>query len=303
MAYSAASALTRRFPRIARQLNYQREFLSPTSVRVNIPGGLPYEAFEAKGAKVTLWNLLQLFESTRAFAFWPIPDAERPDSSFADFKKVLMNNFFFIATAKLSIERQLYDEFLPKFPLSVNIKLDYVGRSSFLLTSTLSHANTSPYAECKVQSVLVDSETRKPTSFPDWWRQKYGNEASIDGSALIMKDLPDVDVNQCYQHDVIVYPRDSDAYLHTNWAQYARYCSDACSFGVLRNKYKTITEKSLQNGVKELEMSFRKESSVGDTLNIVSWETGDGLNFRVLKDSHTCVQTTMGFFPDISSTS
>ncbi|XP_021380334.1 uncharacterized protein LOC110467470 [Mizuhopecten yessoensis] len=300
MAYSAASALTRRFPRIARQLNYQREFLSPTSVRVNIPGGLPYEAFEARGSKVSPWNLFQLFESARVFAFWPLPNAERPNESFADIYKILQDNLMFTATTNLSIKRPLYDDFTPKFPLSVTVKLDYIGRTSILTTSTLAHTHSNPYAVCKLQSILVDPATRKPTSFPDWWRQKYANDSAVDGSALIMKDLPDVDVDQCYQHDVIVNPRDCDAYSHTNWANYVPYCSDACRFGLLQNRYKNITDSSLENGVKELEMSFRKESSVGDTLKIISWETGDGLNFRVLKNNDTCVQMTMHFFEDIA---
>ncbi|XP_033732359.1 uncharacterized protein LOC117321868 [Pecten maximus] len=296
MGSRTAAAFSRGFPRIARQLNYQREFLTPTSIRVTIPGGLPYQAFEQKGSKVTPFSLLQLFESTRAFTFWPIPTAERPEDSFADCKELLLDNFFFIATAKLTIERPLYDEFTPKFPLAVTINLDQVGRSSFLLTSTLAHTHTNPYAVCKVQTVLVDPTTRKSTPFPDWWRRKYAHDPAVDGSPLKMKNLPDIDHAQCHQHDVVVNWADSDSYSHTNWACYARYCSDACNFGVLQKKYKNITEKSLENGVKELEMSLIKESSVGDTLNLISWENGDNLNFRVLKDSNTCVQMSMDFF-------
>ncbi|XP_060071900.1 uncharacterized protein LOC132551774 isoform X2 [Ylistrum balloti] len=284
---------------IARQLSYQREFLSPTSIRVTIPGGLPYEAFEARGSKVTPWSLLHLFESTRAFSFWPMPAAERPEGSFADFNQLLMDNFFFIATANLSIERQLYDEFTPKFPLSVTIHLDFVGRSSFLLTSSLAHMDTEPYAVCKVQSVLVNSTTRKPTPFPDWWRRKYLHNTCLSGTALKMKDLLEAKIDQCYQHDVIVYPRECDSYFHTNWSNYVRYCSDTVSFGVLHKKFKNITEKTLEHGIKELEISLLRESNVGDKLNIVSWETNDGLNFRILKDSHACAQMSMSFFQDI----
>ncbi|XP_069121911.1 uncharacterized protein [Argopecten irradians] len=296
MGSRTASALARGFPRIARQLNYQREFLSPSTIRVTIPGGLPYQAFEPKGAKVAPVSLLQLFESVRAFSLWPIPTAERPESSFADFKELLLENFFFIVTVKLTVERQLYDESMPKFPLSITMKLDHIGRSSFLLTSTLAHTQDNPYAVCKVQSVLVDPATRKSTSFPDWWRKKYGQDPAVDGTPLKMKTLPEINSSVYSRNDVIVTPGECDAYLHTNWASYARYCTDACSFGVLHKKYKNITDKTLENGVRELEMALIKESLAGDSLNVVSWENEDDLNFRVLKDKDICSEVSMKFF-------
>jgi len=251
------------------------------------------------GSKVTPWNLLQLFDSSRAFSFWTVAHAERPSESFLDARKLLENNLFFIATANLEMNPELYNYSKPKYPLLVTKELDYVGTSSMNITSYLQQSDLKfPYAICKVQTVLANSKTRKPTPFPDWWRKKYETSA-IGGTSLKMKPLPEVENVDVHHCPMTVFDRDTDSYNHTNWTSYIRYCADACSLMAMKNLYKNVDRQTINNGCKQVEISFRKESVLGDILDVVSWEhsnESNTINFKVKKGDDTCTEATVTFF-------
>ena len=247
------------------------------------------------GRKPHLKSLFLLFESARSSAFWPVARSERPQDSFADFHKILMNNFFFIVTARMDINQCLYSLATPKFPLTITKTLDFVGSSSKNLTSVLEVAGIdAPLATCSVQTVLVDPNTRRPTPFPDWWREKYLS-AVEEKTPFKMKSLVRPDNSLLFPHTV--YFGDTDSYRHTNWVSYVRFCYDACMDGMWRERYGRMRLSEAEKGVKSFEITFKKESSVGDRLVIYSWENEEpnGLSFEIMKENDLCCQANISF--------
>lgn len=245
------------------------------------------------------WSLLTLFESGRAFAFWPIPHAERPEGSFLDSHQLLAKDLYFIATAKLHIDKEFHNSNAPKFPLTMDKVLSFVGNSSFRLDSTLNHPeNSKPYATCSVQTVFVDSTTRKPKVLPDWWKEKYACDLKKENH-LKFEDFVKNDSITYHSFPLTVCPRDTDSYHHSNWTSYIRFCYDACVHGVANSQYRNITEASIEQGIKTLDVTFKNESSDGDNLDIVSWEDQDDNNtirFEVRKDHVICCLVNICFY-------
>lgn len=292
------------FPRIARQLNYQRTLTSPVTARVDIPG-LPYEAFDQSGAKVQPWSLLRLFESVRACTFWDYPGSSPTIAeSLADFHVLLRDHFFFIVSASVTIDRHFYKEETPKFPLYVNATLDHVGRSSKRLSYRLHHPGTeSAYATCIVDDVLVSSSNRKPIAYPDWWMKKYAHLCENEKSSNF--ELPTTQMSKPLCSSYKVNLTDIDTYKHTNWSAYVKFCFESIYKHVLDNSYSNINQSHVDNGVKSVSMVYKSESNLYDTLNVLTRENKqhpNGVYGDIVKEDGTiCFQLMMDFFNNQNS--
>lgn len=206
---------------------------------------------------------------------------------------LLKNHLFFIAAARMDINREFYEESSPKFPLSITKTLDYIGRSSSAITGVLEGpSQQSPYATCRIQTILVDAKTRKPAPFPDWWREKYAHLVPA-GQPVIMPHLKKP--NDVHVYRTKVSYSDIDAYLHTNWQSYVGFCMEAFYDNVLKNQFSGAMGKCLES----FEAGYRKESSIGNELNVYSWmspqENGD-IQFEIKHDNDICLHARMKHF-------
>ncbi|KAK3106155.1 hypothetical protein FSP39_013809 [Pinctada imbricata] len=253
--------------------------------------------FNFTGRKPHLRSLFVLFESARSSAFWPISRCSRPNDSFADFQKLLLDHFFFIVSSRVEISQNLYSLSTPKFPLTITKTLSYVGNSAHCLTSVLENPDVKePYATCMTQTVLVDPKSRRPISYPEWWRDKY--ESSVTSNTpLHIPKLKRPANSICFPH--AVYFGDTDSYRHTNWTAYVRFCYDACMDAVWREQYSKLKFSDSENGVKSFEIAFTKESSIGDQIDVHSWEEASPNDkpvcFEILKGNDVCCQAKMTF--------
>ena len=68
----------------------------------------------------------------------------------------------------------------------------------------------------------------------------------------------------------------------------------------LKKTYKHVSENEASKGVKYMELSFQKESSIGDELDVYSWETDNKKNkelaFEIMKGSEVCLYARNGFY-------
>jgi acyl-CoA thioesterase FadM len=252
------------------------------------------------GISFSPWSLLSLFESARLVTQSNPESKSDHDNkqSLADSYHLLQNYNFYTATVEMEVHPSLYNIELPKHPLVATTKFDYAGKSSFAIHTSIQHPSLDvPYATCAIQSVLVDRQTARPTPFPEWWREKFG-DVCVGGKPHIMPKLikppsvvPDVPVT--------VQFRDTDTYNHSNWKSYSRFCYDAVSMNAIDSRYRSLTQADLVCGVKKLVMSYRQESVVGDILNVASWEDEENegeINCDITKDGATCCQTKIQFF-------
>ncbi|XP_067658825.1 uncharacterized protein [Haliotis asinina] len=279
------------FRLIGRQLGYTRQFLSPSSVRVWIPGGFPYEAFDG-AARVRPWSVLHLIDSARVY--FCIPTIDDPSRSFVDFHLLCQNNLPFIVSLKLEIAPSLYDVSTPKAPLVVDSYLSNIGNSTMVLVHSVMHPEIpEPLARCWIQNVFVSKTTRLPEKLPQEYKETY-DKLCVDGEPLIVKPLlkpANRDVISSF--DMRVYGSETDPNLHTNYINYLRYCLNGLAAISHRDQQNKMTE-SFTHYVKSASMLYQKESLMGDNLTVDVWkdeENSDALNFEIMKQDSRLFQS------------
>ena len=242
-----------------------------------------------------------MVESVRAYSFWPVPHGERPTDSHIDSHNLLIDHFYFIASTRMCINQNLYDLNMPKYPLIATKSLEFVGKSSFLLKTSIKHPDVDKsYADCYVQTVLVDPKTRKPSPLPDWWREKYVKHVQ-NNPQLKLEPLLEPNENT-FSFPVMVNSRDVDSYKHANWSSYIRFCDDACAMHTHLGNYKKVDNDRINCGLREFQISFKKESLLGDQLHVKSWEDLEKsgcVNFKVKNGSDVLAEVKMEYFNDI----
>ncbi|KAL5009920.1 hypothetical protein ScPMuIL_012225 [Solemya velum] len=275
-----------------------RKFISPGSARIDIPGGIPYDSIDWKDATmINPVNLAGIFDCCSGITFYNYPFANEPNKSLVDIEDLMRDNDMYTATFQMDIDKTLYQQSSPIFPLYVDQKVGYIGRSSIKIKSTLNHEELAkPYAICNVQYVYIDPKRRASKEFPVDWKEKYQRYCK-DGTPLTMSKLTKPEVTN--EYSVTVRPSDTDFYGHTNFASYIKFCTDALFSGVSNSVYKHIGQYHLHGGLKSLIIAYRKESLFGSTLTIHSWEDKlqkDTVHFEHRNGDDICCQATLQYY-------
>merc|ERR1712241_781328 len=94
-------------------------------------------------------------------------------SSFMDVARLYLDYSMFIASAKTNVAPEMYDPFVKKGPLVIDVELVQLGTKSFnMQTSIFLKGLNSPLCVNNVQSVIVSNKTRRPAEPPSWLSEK-----------------------------------------------------------------------------------------------------------------------------------
>jgi len=234
------------------------------------------------------WNIVDVIVSTRLFTQYPARSTETGDmgDSIVDTHHLMKDHLLFIVGMKMDISSTFYDLNIPKFPLTVDVSVSHVGRSSSHRVYKVLHKScaTRPLVTCAIDDVIVDKVTRKSAPFPDWWDDKYGHlkcseksrlsVSTSKASTLLFNDKFTVD----FEH--------VDHNGHTTTSAYVKFCFNAAFRNVHKKNYNSNLAECFSKGINTLTMLFFKESSYGDVLTVASWESEDDtITFQCKNDS------------------
>lgn len=242
--------------------------------------------------------MLNWFTWSRIAAYHTVDG--KTNASFLEYDKMTSDVFTFMASTRTSVNAAFY-KLLDgdAFPaLSIKLHLGYVGTSSLNTVAVLSDTNSGAVLARNVnQVVVIDKSTRKPTPVPDWWRQKYESFV-VENERLILPSL-DIPKENTYRYDLKVSWNDIDAYGHTNFLSYVKYCFDAGMDAVDKKFYTSLHDDILKYNVKDIESSYRGECQAGDAITVVTWQNAQNpfkLHFSVEKDGKALYQSSVEFF-------
>ena len=145
----------------------------------------------------------------------------------------------------------------------------------------------------------MSKSTRRPMPIPHWWKSRYSS-AVTDGDPLIVaaEDVPTTVATS--QYDMKVPWSEIDAYRHTNYTSYVRFCFDAAADAVNSGRYVTFDGDVLRYNVASVQLLYKSESRANDTLSIISWQSPDDsreLHFSIHKDNGPLLfQSCMRFY-------
>lgn len=204
----------------------------------------------------------------------------------------------YILNLTLEVKKAFYDLHTPKFPLDIESKVVYFKRSSRLIEKRLSHAGTNTvYAVQRHVDVNVDLDTRKPSPYPDWWRNLYNFPTEGEPQKLSFPEKMN-QLSYTTQHKVQF--SDTDENGHANFAAYIRFCNDSFSENALKARYNgeiDVYDVKLRN----IDVTFHNECNIGDMLDVESWQDTNVLDqfyFQVKNGNDLVTSVRMKFFMD-----
>lgn len=220
-------------------------------------------------------------------------------TTFLEYDKLTANTLTYMASVKTEFTRELYKlvDGLSMPTFEAELQLGYVGSSSLNSIATLKNIDTGEILATNTnQVVVVDKTTRRPTPIPDWWKDKY--ISFVAGNKRLI--VPPLEVpEKFYTQNITVAWSDMDAYRHTNYSCYIRYCQD-CVLDGHANGYFTKYQEGFW--VKSMDISYRGESMPGDQLKIKCWEEANNpylLHFDISLKDTTIFQSSIMFFEPI----
>ncbi|XP_071103009.1 uncharacterized protein [Haliotis cracherodii] len=236
---------------------------------VDVPGPSD-DAFDVDG-NCHVWSIVKVVGAAMHFAHnCPLDERGR---SFLDYGKLTDGLYTFMASSSFDFARSMYDPDVSKWPLKVNVQLGYIGKSS---TNFVSNVVVPSSGEILVrninQLVAIDKETRKPTPFPSWWKEKHGEKA-VRKEPLIIQKLSKPD--NAHTYTLRVSWSETDMYNHVNWASYVVYSIDALHHGIKEGKLKGMDKEVVKKGIQRMRMAYFGECVEGDQLTVYFWEVED----------------------------
>ena len=249
------------------------------------------------------WSIIQLMYS--AYRCFANPETTSNDTlqqkSFADLHLLTESFHFYMVSIDMKFSKYLYSEQSPKYPLSVHIELDNVGKSSRRCTHRLYHNDVGvDYASFICTDVLVSKETKKPVPYPDWWINKFSPLCKNDRQAKFA--LPQDRLQNPCKTSTVVNLSDTDVYKHTNTGCYLKFCCESIFRNISRNVYKNINQNHFDSGVRSVNLVLAGQSVVDDELDITTWEDSMDNNIMygqiVKKEGDICCYMKIEFYND-----
>ncbi|CAG5131212.1 unnamed protein product [Candidula unifasciata] len=140
--------------------------------------GLSYCVFDRDG-NIDVFRLLSFIADMRFFPeYYSYTDQE---NKWFQWDGVLHDRTLVTSSLQVALSRNIHNYQVPKWPLQAEVTLGYVGKSSLSISlAVYGSISPEPLLTHLIQFVSIDTETRKPMPFPDWFMNKYTKQCSME---------------------------------------------------------------------------------------------------------------------------
>ena len=157
------------------------------------------------------------------------------------------------------------------FPLLANLKIIYVGKSSFSFEIVLNNY-TAHIATAVLTFVYVDFKSRRPVPFPGWFRDVRAEKASVL-QPLPPQRLPTPEIPEAvFRYETRAIFSDIDFNKHVNQSVYVRWCTDAGAEAASRRFYKDFRQDIGVYDIEKMEVKYIGEGMLDDEFVVNTWQ-------------------------------
>ncbi|GFO11425.1 hypothetical protein PoB_003793000 [Plakobranchus ocellatus] len=276
------------------KLKVSQELVSDKHVKVILPAGFPFIAYNGKGY-VNPWNILTLLDTFRITVF---AKSTPNEIIFLDGDKLCEESMPLICATTAKISPSLYDNSIAQAPMEMHCELTHAGKTSMTMKYSLYFKGSDlPVCENKIKTVSVDLTSRKPYQLPDWWKKKY--DIGLEGGQTlnIPRIVPGSSV--LYNYQVKVKASDLDFFWHVNWSNYVKFSLD-CFIEFAAKEHGPGNLVRAFRKCKNFSVLFLKEARLMDTLDICMWKDLDNPNlfkFQFKNEADVACESHLEFYP------
>jgi acyl-CoA thioesterase FadM len=147
--------------------------------------------------------------------------------------------------------------------------------------------------------VLVDVNSRKSASVPDWFKTKYAPYADEGFTVSYKSPQPPTRNNKVFRFEYKMAPSDTDMNGHVNSAVYIHLCIDAATVGCLEGTwFENLHGDLAVYNCTSMQGVYSKESDMNDVVHVLTWEDKQiksRLNFDIVKGDSKLFLASMTF--------
>ena len=213
-----------------------------------------------------IWKISKMFEAARALAI---------KSGFLALGKYAERDItMVIVKQQIDLNPKVHELRLKKkFPMLFELKLLEVGKTSVLYVTEFKDGSTGEVlGQNFLKFVRMNSRTRRPFPFPEFFREAYGtNDMSVRSEVLPKRPLPEIP-KTAYKSVVIARHSDMDRNNHVNQCSYIKFCMDHATHASISGYYAYYTQDMCLYAPLQWTISHVGECFANDELHIYTWQ-------------------------------
>ena len=159
------------------------------------------------------------------------------------------------------------------FPLYSDLKVLYVGKSSFSFEIKLRNYKTAmPICTAVLTFVFVDFKTRRPVSFPTWFRDESAKIPWLRDSSPPQRLPTTTCPPNVFRYETKALFSDIDFNGHINQSVYVRWCTDAGAEAASKGIYPDFKHDIGVYDIEKMEVKYIGEGMVNEEFVVLTWQ-------------------------------
>ncbi|XP_061181551.1 uncharacterized protein LOC133190097 [Saccostrea echinata] len=244
--------------------------------------GIPYSDIDRTG-HWAVWCISKMFEAARLAALL---------DGFLDYRRIIdEENALAIIKQQLNLDPKVHSVSLTSpMKLKFDHEFKQLKKTSIMFAVKLKNEATEEIlGENFIKVVRINRKTRRSSSFPEYFYEKYAAFMNTPGhSGTEKEDLPEIP-RHAYKYVVIPGHSDEDFNGHLNQSSFIRFCMDAATNASLKGYYEHYTSDMCLYPSLQWTISYVGESLAGDQLTIYTWQkedTADNIRFAIVRNGN-----------------
>ncbi|KAK3797365.1 hypothetical protein RRG08_045723 [Elysia crispata] len=256
--------------------------------------GISYDDFD-RGGSISPWKICRMFEAGRA-----IPSIV---GNYLDGNTLTTDKHaLFVLGGEYYFDPCLWDvaRKFNYFPYKVTLETINLGQTSVTLRQVLiNKLDNKELATFYLKMVLVDRISRRPTTLPSWYQEKFKDvKGRVGDQAKFLLNSQLVVPEGAFQVERQVMPSDTDHNGHTNQGSYVRFCLDAAQVANKAGVLEYVQGDICLYPVLKISISYKGESDSGDRLMTHLWQddlSPQMLHFATYREAKLILVATITF--------
>ena len=220
--------------------------------------------------KWTLWSVVKVFEAIRYVA---LPAGFAYYERFRDKDHSIFMAGTIYRVSKEANNLRARTHWGRNFPLYAELKVFYVGKSSFSFEILLRNYKTAvEICSAVLTFVFVEFKSRRPVPFPTWFREKCLERHDLRNGTPPPRLSTTEGPSDVFKYETKAMFSDIDFNGHVNQSVYVRWCTDAGAEAATNGFYRDFKQDIGFYDIEKMEVKYIGEGMIDEEFVVMTWQ-------------------------------